>query len=69
MTDEKYCSICGGDIQSPGSTNKYGNNAEPVNHGRCCDMCDEQIVIPHRIRLIIRHKHNKNKVEDKQRNP
>jgi hypothetical protein len=29
----------------------YGNNAVPVNAGRCCDRCDTMIVIPARIRL------------------
>lgn len=28
----------------------FGNNAEPINEGRCCDKCDERIVIP--IRLL-----------------
>lgn len=29
----------------------YGNNAEPIKHGRCCDECDTMIVIPGRIKL------------------
>jgi hypothetical protein len=27
----------------------YGNNAEPVNSGRCCDECNDMVVIPVRI--------------------
>ena len=38
------CSICHGLLDS-----KWGNNAEPVNDGRCCDKCDTQFVIPIRI--------------------
>lgn len=51
---EMRCSICGEDIEK-----KYlpdgrmywdnGNNAEPINDGRCCDKCDWAIVIPARL--------------------
>jgi hypothetical protein len=36
------CSICGEDYQG------WGNNAYPVNEGRCCNDCNT-IVINHRI--------------------
>jgi hypothetical protein len=39
----KTCSIC----QLPFS--EYGNNAEPVNSGRCCDSCNDMVVIPARL--------------------
>ena len=26
-----------------------GHNAEPVNRGRCCDKCNNEVVIPTRI--------------------
>ena len=26
-----------------------GHNAEPIAEGRCCDRCNEDIVVPHRI--------------------
>jgi len=47
------CSIC----QRPLSlencqheiNTKHGNNAEPVNDGRCCDDCNYRVVIPARI--------------------
>lgn len=48
VKDEK-CSICGGEFEQ-----KYGNNAQPINHGRCCTKCDNEIVIPERIRRIQR---------------
>ncbi len=41
------CSICG-DILEP---NDFGNNAEPVNNGICCDVCNFAYVIPARIKL------------------
>lgn len=30
----KICSICQGEYEG------YGNNAEPINHGICCDSCN-----------------------------
>lgn len=39
----KVCSICGGKYT------EYGNNAEPINEGRCCDFCDSHFVIPVRM--------------------
>lgn len=38
----KICSICGANYQG------LGNNAWPVNTGRCCDKCN-QIVVHARI--------------------
>ena len=41
--EEGICSIC---------FKKYthwGNNAEPVSKGRCCDKCNEEQVIPARL--------------------
>ena len=29
-----------------------GNNAEPLAKGRCCDICDCLLVIPHRMGLV-----------------
>lgn len=37
------CSICGKNYEG------YGNNAQPVNDGRCCDKCNLETVIPRRI--------------------
>ncbi len=37
------CSICGKPYE------EYGNNAQPVNDGKCCDVCNATIVIPRRI--------------------
>ena len=41
---ETKCSICGQKLDG------FGNNAWPVNEGRCCDECDAAVVIPMRIR-------------------
>ena len=40
------CSICKNEIYT-----EHGNNAEPINNGRCCDMCNQKIVIPFRMKL------------------
>mgnify|MGYP003660913656 FL=1 len=42
------CKICKCEYEG------YGNNAEPVNHGRCCDTCNITKVIPARLKLIQR---------------
>ena len=50
------CIICGKQIEKklhPVTGEVYwdtGNNAEPVNSGRCCDGCNDTVVIPRRIR-------------------
>ena len=49
--NKNICSICGKEYQG------YGNNAQPVNNGRCCDMCNFSVVIP--TRLVEIHKINK----------
>lgn len=40
---EKRCSICGKDFI------EFGNNAEPIRKGICCDSCNKKFVIPGRI--------------------
>jgi hypothetical protein len=44
----KICSICDGEYA------EYGNNAQPINGGRCCDACNATRVIPERMRRICR---------------
>lgn len=50
------CSICGGEITpEPVSGWTGGHNAEPVNDGRCCTVCNDLVVIPARLnRLALR---------------
>jgi hypothetical protein len=48
------CSICGDEIRPhPLSGWAGGNNAQPVNDGRCCDACDALVVIPKRIHILM----------------
>ena len=46
MTPVKVCSICNGAIVG------FGNKAQPINDGRCCDRCHAERVIPGRARRI-----------------
>ena len=43
MNDKHICSICGKEFEG------FGNNAEPVNDGTCCDKCKRDVVIPRRL--------------------
>jgi hypothetical protein len=36
-----------------------GNNAQPINAGRCCDSCDCRVVIPTRMGINPDSKHAK----------
>jgi hypothetical protein len=57
------CSICGETIYPhPISGWAGGNNAWPINNGRCCQVCDDTVVIPTRIRRIM-HTYQKPKDE------
>lgn len=45
------CSICGKELKG------YGNNPYPVMKGetdRCCDTCNQEKVIPARIKLLLK---------------
>ncbi len=46
------CSIC---KQRWDSSWYYGNNADPVNNGRCCDDCNTSVVMPARCAHLILH--------------
>ena len=46
------CSICDDQIEVELSGWAEGANAYPVTNGRCCHMCDAQIVTPTRINNI-----------------
>jgi len=54
MAEEKpiICSICHKPIPVKHGNWKDGNNAQPINDGRCCDECDWGVVIPERIRQM-----------------
>lgn len=57
VSDEHKCCICGGPL------GKYGNNAEPVANGKCCDDCNIDVVIPARLNAS---KNNRIIEEDKE---
>jgi hypothetical protein len=46
MDENGACTICGRPYT------RFGNNAEPINHGRCCDDCNRDIILPARISRI-----------------
>tara|TARA_R110002051_G_scaffold280918_1_gene342576 strand:+ start:258 stop:665 length:408 start_codon:yes stop_codon:yes gene_type:complete len=46
---EMYCSICNQRIYT-----ENGHNAEPINSGRCCEMCNQTQVIPARAKQSIK---------------
>ena len=48
------CSICDKEIENKNGWDK-GHCAQPVNDGRCCDICNATIVIPKRIEEYIRY--------------
>ena len=43
---KQICSICNNIFED------FGNNAKPINNGRCCNICNQTIVIPERIRMM-----------------
>ena len=40
------CSICGLPFT------EFGNNAQPVNTGRCCNLCNDLYVIPRKVHAM-----------------
>lgn len=56
MAEKIKCSICGKLIEPNAFGWIYGNNAQPVNNGRCCDFCNYNVVIPARIKNMASHK-------------
>lgn len=43
------CSICRHKYSG------FGNNAYPINNGRCCDVCNAEVVVPARIKNYMHH--------------
>jgi hypothetical protein len=54
------CSICEKEIPVKEGGWSQGNNAQPVNDGRCCDDCNMNVVVPARMREML----GRNEVED-----
>jgi len=53
------CSICGKEIEVVNGWAE-GNNALPINNGRCCDRCNFERVLPERLKQIAEGKLLKN---------
>jgi len=49
----KTCCFCGKIIRG------YGNNAQPLKEGVCCDICNVMKVLPHRLRLASEERREK----------
>ncbi len=55
--DDRKCSICESHIEPLRDDSgqvvwEGGNNAQPINDGRCCDNCNATVVIPARIAMM-----------------
>lgn len=48
--EKQVCCICGQEFTG------WGNNAEPVKSGRCCDKCNREVVIPERFKSLRENK-------------
>lgn len=46
------CSICDKEIPVKEGGWSQGNNAQPINDGRCCDECNVNVVIPARLHAV-----------------
>jgi hypothetical protein len=51
MSKRQACSICQDPIEMNWMGWADGHNAMPVNDGRCCDRCNDSIVLHARIEL------------------
>lgn len=49
MEEIKVCCICHRKFKG------WGNNAEPVCEGECCDECNSEVVIPSRLIEVMNH--------------
>ncbi len=60
MVTEMECSICSNEIELNLMTGwSSGHNAEPVKEGRCCDLCNQSIVIPTKMVNMFSNKEGK----------
>lgn len=63
QNDLKICSICHREFT------EWGNNADPINFGRCCDSCNQVVIIArmNRQRAVMKHGYEAvTKAEDKE---
>lgn len=51
------CCICEREIEREPITGwDQGHNAEPVDDGRCCRECNDTVVVPTRIAIVMRRR-------------
>lgn len=56
MNKEKHtCNLCGCEYYG------FGNNAQPVIDGRCCDKCNERFVLLDRINRVMNPDYSENR--------
>ena len=55
---KKKCSICKQTIKPDLCGWDGGHNAEPINRGRCCGMCNDMVVIPKRMLQYLKRRDN-----------
>ena len=48
---EQKCTICFNDIGVDDNGWDGGHNAQPINDGRCCNACNEEVVIKARLQI------------------
>ena len=51
--EKKICCLCNKEYEG------YGNDAQPLKEGKCCDECNEKLVIPAKIKEL-KKRGNKN---------
>ncbi|MAU56348.1 MAG: hypothetical protein CL899_05365 [Dehalococcoidia bacterium] len=44
-TEDNKCSLCWNEVEG------FGYDPKPLTSGICCDLCNEELVIPHRIMI------------------
>ena len=61
----KKCSICGDKIH-PELISGWdkGHNADPINKGRCCSVCNDTVVLPQRMMLYFKNKQKREIVNE-----
>ena len=55
------CSICKDKIKPDLNGWGGGHNADPINDGRCCGVCNDTIVTPTRFNLYLKRENKWNK--------
>ena len=47
------CSICTSEIDVQANGYEGGHNALPISNGRCCTICNDNVVVPMRMAFMI----------------